>query len=422
MPERTYSFIEMRLPMPLMSAAAESGKLNEAVAHIAAHDVELGRIARSEAHYFRGQPEEAHADAAPFLDHSDPALRISANFICAYADLTLGKIWETRECLANITAMRNDESIKATPALHASYMLFDAASSVLLHLPTPYPPGAFAKHIAALPEGLRLFGIYALAHHAYLFGEYGRCVGMAETALMTKQGRYPIAEQFLHLVAAMGQMNLKDVEAARRHFMGAWDIALADGLVEEIDEHHGLLQGVLETCLKEDYPEHYARVIDITYRFSEGWRRLHNPETGAHVTSDLTTTEFSIAMLASRGWSNTEIANHLGISTGTVKTACRWHTRSSASQAAQNSRNTCCNSERECRGLTEFKQPNRQSAPRSHHRIPHLSCCSAQANRRHLARIGTYKHSSAWIPPPLGPLRSKPPRSICAWPSPKSHL
>ena len=78
--------------------------------------------------------------------------------------------------------------------------------------------------------------------------------------------------------------------------MEAWGIALADGLVEEIGEHHGLLQGVLETCLKEDYPE-----------------------TGAHVTSDLTTTEFSIAMLASRGWSNTEIANHLGISTGTVK-------------------------------------------------------------------------------------------------------
>lgn len=158
MPERTYSFIETRLPMPLMSAAAEPGKLDEAVAHIAAHDVELGRIARAEAHYFRGQPEEAHADAAPFLDHSDPALRISANFICAYADLTLGKIWETRECLANITAMRGDGSIKATPALHASYVLFYAASSVLLHLSTPYPPGTFAKHIAPCPKACAFSG------------------------------------------------------------------------------------------------------------------------------------------------------------------------------------------------------------------------------------------------------------------------
>ena len=80
--------------------------------------------------------------------------------------------------------------------------------------------------------------------HSTLFSEYGRC-GIAEIALMTKTGRYPIAEQFPHLVAAMGQMNLRDAEAARRHFMGAWDIkALTDGLIEEIGEHHGLLQGV----------------------------------------------------------------------------------------------------------------------------------------------------------------------------------
>lgn len=233
MTEYTYRFTGTRLPMPLMSATAEPGKLDEAVAHIATRDAELGRIARAEAHYFRGQPKEAHADAAPFLNHPDPALRVSANFICAYASLALGKIWESKECLANFAAMRGDESIEATPALHASYILFDAASSVLLHLSTPYPPGTFAKHIAALPEGLRLFATYALAHQAYLLGEYGRCVGMAEIALMTKQGRYPIAEQFLHLVAAMGQMNLRDAEAARRHFMGAWDIALADASLKK---------------------------------------------------------------------------------------------------------------------------------------------------------------------------------------------
>ncbi len=210
MPERTYSFIEIRLPMPLMSAAAEPGKLDEAVAHIAAHDVELGRIARAEAHYFRGQPEEAHADAAPFLDHSDPALRISANFICAYAQIfTLGKIWETRECLANITAMRGDGSIKATPALHASYMLFDAASSVLLHLPAPIRRTRSRTTSPHYPKACAFSGIYALAHHTYLLANTAAVWAWPKTALMTKQGRYPIAEQFLHLVAAMGQMNLK---------------------------------------------------------------------------------------------------------------------------------------------------------------------------------------------------------------------
>ena len=123
MPERTYSFVEIRLPMPLMSAAAEPGKLDEAVAHIAAHDVELGRIARAEAHYFRGQPEEAHADAAPFLDHSDPALRISANFICAYADLypgeNLGNERMPREHHSNARRWINQGNTCAACFIHA---------------------------------------------------------------------------------------------------------------------------------------------------------------------------------------------------------------------------------------------------------------------------------------------------------------
>lgn len=268
MPERTYSFIEMRLPMPLMSAAAEPGKLDEAVAHTPRTRPNWAASPERK-RYFRGQPGRSARQRGAILGPLRSRFAHLGEFHLrvrrSYPGKNLGNERMPREHRSN--AQRR--SIKTTPALHASYVLFDAASSVLLHLSTPYPPGTFAKHIAALPEGLRLFATYALAHHAYLFGEYGRCVGMAEIALMTKQGRYPIAEQFLHLVAAIGQVNLRDAEAGTTPFYGAWDIALADGLVEEIGEHHGLLQGVLETCLKEDYPEHYARVIDITYRFSE---------------------------------------------------------------------------------------------------------------------------------------------------------
>ncbi len=308
-----------RLPMPLMSHPAEPGEIDATVAVIAATDPELGEIARAEAYYFRGQAENAHNAAATFLDHVDPALSISANFICAYANLTLNRAYISKECISRIAALRESNAVAASPALLAAHKLIDAAACVLLHLSAPFPPEDFIGHMGVLPEGLRLFACYSLAHLAYLRGEYGRCVGMAEIALATKQARYPIPEQFLHLVATMGHMSLKNVDDARRHFMAAWSIAEADGLIEEIGEHHGLLQGMLETCLKDGHPAEYARVVDITYRFSYGWRRLHNPEAGAQVADNLTTTEFSIAMLASRGWSNAEIANHLGISAGTVK-------------------------------------------------------------------------------------------------------
>ena len=42
-------------------------------------------------------------------------------------------------------------------------------------------------------------------------------------------------------------------------------------------------------------------------------------QQGEDVADDLTTTEFTMAMLACRGWTNAEIARHMEVSPGTVK-------------------------------------------------------------------------------------------------------
>ena len=76
---------------------------------------------------------------------------------------------------------------------------------------------------------------------------------------------------------------------------------------------------VPEGAVKPAWPDDFRRIIDITYRFSAGWRRVHNPATGDDVADNLTTTEFATCMLAAHGWSNAEIAKHLGVSFNTVK-------------------------------------------------------------------------------------------------------
>ena len=63
----------------------------------------------------------------------------------------------------------------------------------------------------------------------------------------------------------------------------------------------------------------FKRIIDITYQFSAGWRKVHNPDTGDHVADNLSTSEFTAAMLVARGWTNQEIADHLRLSPNTVK-------------------------------------------------------------------------------------------------------
>ena len=76
---------------------------------------------------------------------------------------------------------------------------------------------------------------------------------------------------------------------------------------------------MLEAVIKQKWPEDFKRIISITYEFSSGWRKIHNPETGHEVADDLSTTEFTAAMLAARGWTNTEIGEHMNISANTVK-------------------------------------------------------------------------------------------------------
>ena len=129
----------------------------------------------------------------------------------------------------------------------------------------------------------------------------------------------PISAIYLHLVAVMDYMSMKQTDRARAHLLTAWEIARPDDLIEGFGEHHGLLGGMLEAVIKPNWPEDFKRIIAITYRFSAGWRKIHNPETGHNVADDLTTTEFAVAMLAARGWTNREIAGHLQISSNTVK-------------------------------------------------------------------------------------------------------
>ncbi len=188
----------------------------------------------------------------------------------------------------------------------------------MLHLPVPNDVAPTKQLLPMLPTGIRLFALYIEAHEAYLNKRYDACIAISETALALEEKLYPIPSIYLHLVAAMGCINIRETEQAKQHLLSAWQIAEPDDMIEAFGEHHGLLGGLLESTMKKEYPDAFKRIIKITYSFSSGWRKVHNPNTGHYVADDLTTTEFSVAMLAARGWSNKEIADHLDVSVHTV--------------------------------------------------------------------------------------------------------
>lgn len=304
-------------PMPLMNTAFAPGHCLEYVEGM--EDPQLRDIARAEYYYFSGQAEKAAKMAELYLSHEDLSLRLSVCLIYAYANLTLGQIQRVRCALAEVKSTLSAADETMPPQLRAWAVFIVTAAAVLLHLPPPSEGESLQNSLRFLPPGVRMFALYVEAHHTYLLGDYSKSIGIVETAFAMQTQVFPIPSIYMHLVAVMDYMSLKQADKAQAHLLAAWELARPDDLIEGFGEHHGLLGGMLEAVLKKDWPEDFKRIIAITYRFSAGWRKIHNPETGHDVADNLTTTEFATAMLAARGWTNQEIADHLGISTNTVK-------------------------------------------------------------------------------------------------------
>ena len=305
--------------LPLINSSFIPGHCLEAVQAI--EDEKERDIAMGEYYYFSGHPEEAAKGMEPYLASEDTAIRLSACLVYAYANLATDNIRLARHALSEMekTFTEVNSDADAPQEIKATSAFVSATAAVLLHLPLKSDLAFEPANLMLLPPGLRFFSCYVQAHYAYLQGKYERSIGNVEMALAFQQPVYPIPTIYLRLVAVMDYVALKESEKAKEQMLLAWEIARPDGLIEAFGEHHGLLGGALEATLKKNWPKEFRQIINITYSFSSGWRKVHNPDTGHDVADNLTTTEFAIAMLTARGWTYQEISSHMGISVNTVK-------------------------------------------------------------------------------------------------------
>lgn len=302
--------------LPLMNTAFFPGTAQKTVDQMENPDIRA--IAQAELYYFSGRAEECRNLAELYLGSSDLSLRLSAWMLYTYSSLPLGDAGKARMGLKGIRECLEEYTEIQSPELRASCVFAAHVGSVLLHLPSDLLPDV-TSGIPLLPEGLRLFALYVLAHAVYLEQDYRRALGIAQAALLGSRNCYPIPTIYLSCIVSMCEINLKKAASAAAHLEKAWELAKPDHLIEAIVEHHGLLQGLVESLLRKSQPDMYRDISEKVLAFSRGWMKVHNPETGMKVTAELSPMEFSIAMLACRGWTNREIADHLGLSPNTIK-------------------------------------------------------------------------------------------------------
>ena len=268
--------------MPLMNTPFLPGHCQEAV-----EAMEAGPqrdIALAEYHYFSGQPEQAVLEAEPYLTSPHMGARLSACLLYAYANLSLGRIQQARFALQALNTALAAAGAQS-PQLQAAPAFVAAAGAVLLHLPLPQGMPDIQGFLPLLPPGLRAFALYVYAHYLYLQGEYGQSMGIVEATLSMGAEQYPIPAIYLHLVAVMDAMSLKQTERARTHLLAAWDLARPDDLIEGFGEHHGLLGGMLEAVIKPGWPGDVDDALEVLWPSASSTSPTASLRDGAKCTT-----------------------------------------------------------------------------------------------------------------------------------------
>ncbi len=305
----SYDFI------PLVNASFTPGKALEFAESF--EDEDCRNLALAEYHYFRGEINESCRILEPYISHSEPTVKLAALFMYASASASASHINIAEMSIEYIREKLLQFLPENLPGKIRAIYLF-AQTSIDLETSFKNTENNIVEFIQFLPFGLQAYSLYLLALQVYMNGQPQRALGIAETALITlKNKQFPIPEVYLHLISAASLMKMKDIDAAKEHFLSAMEIAKPDRFIFPFVEHYKRLPGLVESCFKKDYPEDYAGLLALADTYYNGQKKMKKVDNT--VMEQLTITELSIAMLAYLGWSNTEISEHMNLSENTVK-------------------------------------------------------------------------------------------------------
>ncbi len=308
---------KFRVALPLLSGAFVGGTALEYIESL--EDEDDRAIATGEYYYYTGRSELATEIFEPYLVHPDPSLRYSAEFNSIFCNVSLGRIHLARFSIDALDKqVREGLKQDASSKLNAMGVMTAHALAVLLHQPIPDVP-PLDRYLRDLPNGFKLFGCYILAYRAYQEEDYEKALTIADLSLALVPHRFFISMLYCELVAVISLLSLRRMDEAKERFGRMWDIIQKDGFVEIVGEHYGDLQGIVDAYFKKKDPETYERINGEVRRFGANWIKLYNALSGGGVAENLTSMEFTVAMLYNHGWSAQEISSHLDLSEHTVR-------------------------------------------------------------------------------------------------------
>jgi DNA-binding CsgD family transcriptional regulator len=279
------------------------------------HEEEENAVARMVHFFLQARYEESSAEAERCMRSRHPEIRDFALLIHTIIHVAQHNV---EVALHDLQILQQQIQHSANRRVAAQNDIYRYVLPVFFHLGEDIVPLP-QEILPYCSEGTRLFLLYARSYALYLQQAYEHALGVAEAALMMADMCHPLISIYLNLAASMAAMNLSRFQLADRFFLNALELAIPEGYIQPFIGHHGPLQGMVEKHIRDREPKLYKMIAEKVVHFRTGWTEIHNPRSSHKVTTLLTPYEFALAMMASKGKTNKEIADYLHISINTVK-------------------------------------------------------------------------------------------------------
>jgi DNA-binding CsgD family transcriptional regulator len=204
-------------------------------------------------------------------------------------------------------------------AVAAEHSLATAAVSAIA--PNMAPDWLKAGDLSTIHPLTRPNALYLRAKYFCSIGRYDAMLAVAQTALAlssTERG-ITMTDIYLRVTCAVACHKLEQENEAKRWLLDVMRIALPHGFITPIAEVVATMGGLVEQCLKQEFPGYYDAVIEQWKHTWKNWITFHNKFTKDNITLILSLREYHIALLVARRVPYAEIAKQYCISVGRLK-------------------------------------------------------------------------------------------------------
>ena len=283
------------------------------------HDDDLRQMAEAEYQYYTGNAQKAADIAGLYLDHGEINIRITAAHIYVLACMHLRRHVKSMAAFQILENSLQEAMEYHSPKIQriARMMLFSAR--VILHMPTDEMEHDITQLVPELPEGLKTWACSIYCYALYREKKYEQILGVVEATNAFTSDVYPVPLGYLNAFAAIALVNQRRMEEAEEYLDRVMELCQPDGLFEILAEMQLMLHGMVDVYIKPRAPEDASPIDAIASEFYSGWMEMRELLSEHSIPLNVNKTEFIMAVLASRGWKNKEIADYLGFSQNTVK-------------------------------------------------------------------------------------------------------